>query len=181
MIGFPRFSRLTAAFRTFRKSAVYHSDNDSRKHTPIWYRPKDWAFGAKRKEPMITMKFARLGLVPTVAMLAGLAVGCGHCQKCQQCGHGGREKSCTTCSNQPAAGSPYGAMAQNAPSPLPLATLPPVSNERYLPPDGSSKTVTAGKPNPDGAMLKPVSPMDRPADSTPVSRRSFPDITARAE
>src|SRR5262245_20697477 len=112
----------------------------------------------RKEESMLNLKRARFALAPAVAILAGFAVGCGHCQKCNQSAHQKRGgcQSCTASVAPVSTGSPYGAMTQTPPSALPLATLPPVSNERYLPPDG--QTTTSAKPSPDGTGIKPVIP-----------------------
>ena len=127
---------------------------------------------------MTTLPTPRKWLGMGAALLVGFAVGCSHC--CHQC-----EKSAGACDTKACATCPPATLPRIArtapecrpippPCTLPLTTLPPVSNERYLPPDKPAQIVTADKPKLDESLIKPV-------DMTVMPRRSFPDITARPE
>jgi len=84
---------------------------------------------------------------------------------------------------------PNAMRAQNPPPyPLPMAVLPPVSNERYVIPEKpqvksldslpDAQIVTSQKPSPESQQAFP--PIGSPKEGT-TPRRSYADITARPE
>src|SRR5262249_21492453 len=194
MIGFPRRCLICAAFRTFRNSVLCRTRYQRQETICRGRRPRP-ARRSERKEAMKSLPMTR-ALLGVGAVLV-LVCGCRHCQEqgcssCASCATSapGKAMVMTPTPAKPVATSPAPTVQLPVAPVAPLSpslSIPPVVAEKYVAPEKA--IVIAQKPPIDETAIPNVT-KDEPkeAGSLPdwnkvvvIQRRSFADITARAE